>query len=109
MGGLVIKKAFILGHDIPELRPLVRRVCGIFFLATPHQGAGLAQTLNRILALALGSRPFVQDLSPDSPVLESINEEFPRHCSDLQLFSFFENKPVNYILGEVSSLRNSAR
>ena len=100
MGGLVIKKAFILGHAIPELKALVHRVCGIFFLATPHQGADLAQTLSRILAVALGPRPFLQDLSPDSPVLESINEEFPRHCSHLQLFSFFENKPMNYIVGK---------
>jgi WD40 repeat protein len=99
MGGLIIKKAFILGHEISDLKPLVRRVCSILFLATPHQGADLAQTLNRILNMTLGSRPFVQDLSPDSPVIESINEEFPRYCGHLQLFSFFENKPTNYVLG----------
>lgn len=99
MGGLVIKKAFILGHEIPELTSLVQRTCSIFFLATPHQGSDLAQTLGRILSLAPGSRPFVQDLSPYSPVLESINEEFPRYCSNLQLFSFFENKPTNYVIG----------
>ncbi|KAL4751309.1 hypothetical protein BDW72DRAFT_193001 [Aspergillus terricola var. indicus] len=100
MGGLVIKKAYILGHDIPEMRPLVSKVCAIFFLATPHQGANLAQTLSRILQVASGTRAFVQDLVPGSPALESINEEFPRHCSNLQLFSFFENKPMNYVIGK---------
>ncbi|KAL4968578.1 uncharacterized protein BDV14DRAFT_196880 [Aspergillus stella-maris] len=100
MGGLVVKKAYILGHDIPEMRPLVSSVCAIFFLATPHQGANIAQTLSRIVQIASGTRAFVQDLFPGSPALESINEEFPRHCSNLQLFSFFENKPMNYVIGK---------
>ncbi|KAF2261549.1 hypothetical protein CC78DRAFT_347471 [Lojkania enalia] len=99
MGGLVVKKAFILGHQIGEFESVVRRVFAIFFLATPHQGAGLADTLTRLLALAPGSRPFVHDLSPESPVLQSINEEFPRYCSSLQLFSFFENKPMKLGMG----------
>jgi WD40 repeat protein len=99
MGGLVVKKAFILGHQTWEFESVVRRIFAIFFLATPHQGAGLADTLSRLLALAPGSRPFVHDLSPESPVLQSINEEFPRYCSSLQLFSFFENKPMKLGIG----------
>lgn len=99
MGGLVIKKAFILAHDSEETRPLVRRIRAIFFLATPHQGADLAQTLSRLLQVVSGTRAFVQDLFPGSPALESINEEFPQLCGDLQLFSFYENKPMNYVFG----------
>ncbi|CAI7640645.1 unnamed protein product [Penicillium glandicola] len=98
MGGLVIKKAFIFAHDSEEMRPLVSRICAIFFLATPHQGAGLAQTLSRLLQVS-GTRAFVQDLFPGSPALESINEEFPQLCGNLQLFSFYENKPMNYVFG----------
>jgi WD40 repeat protein len=99
MGGLVAKQAFILGHQIREFEPIVRKIFAMFFLATPHQGSGLADTLSRLLLLAPGSRPFVQDLSPASPVLQSINEEFPRYCSALQLFSFFENKPMRIGIG----------
>jgi WD40 repeat protein len=96
LGGLVIKKAYILGHQIPEFQSLVGRVSAIFFLATPHQGAETAQTLSRIMALAPGSRPFINDLLPQSPVLQSINDEFPRHSANIQLFSFYETKAMNY-------------
>jgi WD40 repeat protein len=99
MGGLVIKKAFIFAHGSEEMKPLARRVCAIFFLATPHQGADLAQTLSRILQVVSGTRAFVQDLFPGSPALASINEEFPQLCRELQLFSFYENKPMNYVFG----------
>jgi WD40 repeat protein len=99
MGGLVIKKAFIFAHDSEEMKPLGRRICAIFFLATPHQGADLAQTLSRLLQVVSGTRAFVQDLFPGSPALESINEEFPQLCGNLQLFSFYENKPMNYVFG----------
>ncbi|KAI4693775.1 uncharacterized protein J4E84_002351 [Alternaria hordeiaustralica] len=99
MGGLVIKKAFVLGHQTKEFEGLIRNIFAIFFLATPHQGAGIADTLGRILALAPGSRPFVQDLSPESPVLQSINEEFPLYSSSLRLFSFYETEPMKIGIG----------
>ncbi|KAK7960538.1 GPI inositol-deacylase [Apiospora saccharicola] len=104
MGGLVIKKAFILGHQIAEFNHLVERTRAIFFLATPHQGADIAVVLNRILAIMPGAKttPFVNDLFPSSPVLQSINDEFPRLCdqsSSLQVFSFFETRAMNYGVG----------
>lgn len=99
MGGLVIKKAFILGNQIPAFHALIARIYTMFFLATPHQGAKIAQTLSRVLALAPGSRPFVQDLFPQSPVLQSINDEFPRYGSGLKLYSYYETKPMNYGIG----------
>ncbi|KAH9909774.1 hypothetical protein F4778DRAFT_712649 [Xylariomycetidae sp. FL2044] len=94
MGGLVVKKAYILGHQEAEFLPIVDRVCSIFFLATPHQGAALAQTLSK-LALLAGARPFVDDLLPQSEMLQSINEEFPRISSKLQLISFYETRPMS--------------
>lgn len=99
MGGLVIKKAYILGHRIPGFQPLVERVCAMFFLGVPHQGAAISQTLSRLLSLH-GSRPFVNDLFPSSPVLQSLNEEFPHLSRDLRLFSFFETRPMNYGIGK---------
>ncbi|KAK8042977.1 hypothetical protein PG994_013460 [Apiospora phragmitis] len=105
MGGLVIKKAFILGHQITEFNHLVERTRAIFFLATPHQGADIAVVLSRILAImpGAGATPFVNDLFPGSPVLQAINDEFPRLCdhrTSLQVFSFFETKAMNYGIGK---------
>ncbi|TPX18252.1 uncharacterized protein E0L32_002761 [Thyridium curvatum] len=99
MGGLVIKKAYSLGRQTPPFESVASRICALFFLATPHQGADLANSLDRILALIPGSRPFVKDIMPHSPVLQAINEEFPRYCGNLQLFSFFETKPMLYGIG----------
>ena len=66
MGGLVAKKAFILGHQTKEFETVARNIFAMFFLATPHQGAGIADTLAKILALAPGSRPFTG--IPGTPV-----------------------------------------
>ncbi|KAI0431581.1 hypothetical protein F5Y09DRAFT_187785 [Xylaria sp. FL1042] len=99
MGGLVIKKAYILAHQIPEYEKLAARIHAMFFLATPHQGAGIAQLLSRLLALS-GPRPFVDDLIPQSGMLQIINEEFPRYSDSLQLFSFFESQSIYYGVGK---------
>jgi hypothetical protein len=93
MGGLVVKKAYILGSREPEFKPVVDRVCSIFFLATPHQGAAIAQTLSRMAMFGL--RPFVEDLFPGSPLILSISEDFPGACGGIQLFSFYETWPMN--------------
>ncbi|KAM0334212.1 hypothetical protein ACHAQA_001233 [Verticillium albo-atrum] len=100
MGGLVIKKAYILGHQSATFQPVVRRIRAVFFLATPHQGADIANILSRILSLAPGSRPFVNDLLPQSPTLQAINAEFPQYSKDLHLFSFFETLAMNYVIGK---------
>ena len=100
MGGLVIKKAYILARQFQEFEQLAHRVNTIFFLATPHRGADLAQLLTKILSLSSGARPFVTDLHRNSLATQSINDEFPQHCKDLQLFSFYETLPTRYGLGK---------
>ncbi|KAF2969942.1 hypothetical protein GQX73_g3591 [Xylaria multiplex] len=99
MGGLVIKKAYILARQMLEYNELADRIHALFFLATPHQGAGIAQLLTRFLGLA-GPRPFVNDLHPQSLMLQVINEEFPRYSQSLQLFSFYETQSMYYGVGK---------
>lgn len=72
----------------------------IFFLATPHRGADLASLLTKILHVTSGVGPFVQNLHPNSLATQSINDEFPQHCQNLQLFSFYETVPTNHIVGK---------
>ncbi len=100
MGGLVIKKAFILARQHLDFEQLARRVRTIFFLATPHRGADLAQLLSKILQISSGARPFVTDLHRNSLATQSINDEFPQHCQGLQLYSFYETLATNYGLGK---------
>ena len=90
----MIKRAYILAKQKEDFKPLAGRVRTIFFLATPHQGAGLAQTLSLFLKLTPGARPFVKDLHRDSLEIQSINDEFPHHSEHLQLVSFYESLPI---------------
>ena len=100
MGGLVIKKAYILAQQFQEFESIAERFRAIFFLATPHRGSDLAALLTRILHVAHGARPFVQDLHRNSLATQSINDEFAHTCQKLQLFSFYETLPINYIIGK---------
>ncbi len=100
MGGLAIKKAYILAQQFQEFESSAERARAIFFLATPHRGTDLAALLSRILHVAHGARPFVQDLHRNSLATQSINDEFSHNCQKLQLFSFYETLPINYIIGK---------
>ena len=100
MGGLVIKRAYIMARQKEGYERLSRRVRAILFLATPHRGADLAQLLTKILNVSPGARPFVKDLHRNSLATQSINEEFPQYCQDLRLYSFYETLPMAYGLGK---------
>ncbi|KAG8525538.1 uncharacterized protein KY384_009182 [Bacidia gigantensis] len=100
MGGLVIKRAYILAKQKEEFHALADRIKAIVFLATPHQGADLAQVLSRILNLTPGSRPFLADLHRNSLAIRSINDEFPQYCQELQLRSFYETLPTSFHIGK---------
>ena len=93
MGGLVVKQTCLLAYREPEFKPVADRVCSIFFLATPHQGATIAQVLSRLTAV-IGTRPFVEDLFPQSPLIQSLSEDFPQISGHLQLLSFYETRPM---------------
>ncbi|KAI1635845.1 hypothetical protein F4809DRAFT_642075 [Biscogniauxia mediterranea] len=77
MGGLVIKKAFILSEDMPDFDG---RIQCIFFIATPHQDSNYASILNNILAISgvLSPRQYIADLTTGSISAQLINEEFVR-------------------------------
>ncbi|KAL8790816.1 MAG: hypothetical protein Q9213_000440 [Squamulea squamosa] len=100
MGGLVIKRAYILAQQKEDFASTARRIQAIFFLATPHRGADLAQLLTKILNITSGQRPFVTDLHRNSLATQSINDEFPQYSQDLQLFSFYETLPTSYGVGK---------
>ena len=57
MGGLVVKRAYIVGKHDPELSGIMAQVHGMFFLATPHQGSRYAKVLNKILPTAPTGAP----------------------------------------------------
>ncbi|KAI0376958.1 NACHT and WD domain protein [Hypomontagnella monticulosa] len=94
MGGLVVKKAFILAKDIPDFQDRIR--C-LFFLATPHRGSDYAKILNNILTASgiMSSRQYIADLTTGSTSTEQINVAFGKYANDLPIFSFYETLRMN--------------
>ncbi|TRX93965.1 hypothetical protein FHL15_005043 [Xylaria flabelliformis] len=93
MGGLVFKKAFIHGLLNDEFRDIVSMIKSVLFLATPHRGTDLAETLNKILTGSIfGHSPkdYVMELARKSPTIDELNESFRHHASKLRIFSFYE-------------------
>jgi pimeloyl-ACP methyl ester carboxylesterase len=99
MGGLVVKKAYVLGKHDSSYAGLIAQLHGIIFLATPHRGAQYAKILNNILSTApLGSTPkaYVAELDVHSSALQDINEQFRINCEELSLASFFETRKTSF-------------
>ncbi|KAI2623191.1 hypothetical protein GGR54DRAFT_629765 [Hypoxylon sp. NC1633] len=85
------------------------RVHLMFFLGTPHRGSDLAAILKRLSTIALGSKPFVSDLIPESSALRDINDTFRHYASDLRLWSFYETLPAPpRVLNKIVVERHSA-
>ncbi|KAF3482709.1 uncharacterized protein GIQ15_02033 [Arthroderma uncinatum] len=90
MGGIVVKKAYILAREDPKLKDLAGRIHTLYFLATPHRGSDLAKLLKRILGLSFSTKSFVNALTPASETIASINHSFGHLAGDLHLWTFCE-------------------
>ncbi|KAL2070557.1 hypothetical protein VTL71DRAFT_13583 [Oculimacula yallundae] len=93
MGGIVIKKAFMLAQEDQELKFLVDRIHTLCFLATPHSGSDMANMLTNIVKVCCGPKPFVGELRPNSESIASINDSFRHLAASLKLLSFYESNP----------------
>lgn len=94
MGGCIAKKAYVLARQNHIHEEFASRFHSMFFLGTPHRGSNLAVTLRNILQMAWGSKPYVDDLAPDSAILTAMNDDFRVYAYDLHLWSFFETVPM---------------
>ena len=96
MGGLLAKKACLLGQNDEHYKALVRSISAIIFLSTPHRGSNLAEILNRVLIASFQSaRNFITDLNRSSMALEEINEQFRHIAPRLSIWSFYETLPTS--------------
>jgi WD40 repeat protein len=102
MGGLVIKKAYLLARQDTAYEVLARRIHTMYFLATPHRGSSSAKLLSNVLRAAFSSRAYVADLKRSSSVIQSINEEFEKYSGGIVLWSFYETQKLK--LGVLSVL-----
>ncbi len=96
MGGLVVKQAYVLARQDPSLVELAKRMEAMVFLATPHKGSDLAQTLNNILrvSIALPTRSYISNLSHQNELLSLLNDSFRHYAADVSIYSFYESRPT---------------
>ncbi|KAH9907804.1 hypothetical protein F4778DRAFT_447789 [Xylariomycetidae sp. FL2044] len=96
MGGLVAKKALIIGKNDDYYSKMLSQVHGIMFLSTPHKGSIHAHALNNLLSLMVGSstKVYVSELETSSTSIEDISEQFRAICSPWQLISLYETIPT---------------
>ncbi|KAI0864304.1 NACHT and WD domain protein [Xylaria cubensis] len=95
MGGLVMKKAYILARQDATYKELSNRIHSMYFLATPHRGSDSARLLKNILQATALSRDYVGDLEMGSAALRSINDEFRQYSRDVSLWSFYETEKLS--------------
>ena len=102
MGGLVIKKAYLLARQDTSYELLAKRIHTVYFLATPHRGSASAKVLKNVLQAAYSSRAYVADLERSSSAIQLINEEFRNYSGDIVLWSFYETQKLK--MGVFSAL-----
>jgi hypothetical protein len=84
------------GQNDIEYEGIIKAITAITFLATPHRGTTLAQTLNRILDTTLisNSKQYISDLMKNSLTLQNLNEQFRHVAPRLDIVSFYETLPT---------------
>ncbi len=94
MGGLVVKEAYMQGQNDPEYESIIKAISAIIFLATPHRGTDLANTLNRILqsTMVTNSKQYISDLTKSSFALQKLNEQFRHIAPRLDIVSLYETQ-----------------
>ena len=93
----MVKKAYILGVIDPQYQDLMKNVGAMVFLATPHRGSALADSLNMLLSYSpLNHSPklYITELQKNSRTLHEINETFRHYASKVHIVSFFETVPT---------------
>ena len=101
MGGIVIKKAYLLAKNNQTFSMRKDEFKGILFLATPHSIGDPTDALGKLLGMSSQSAP---DLMRDFAQIHSINNDFRTCHQDLKLYSFRETRPTKFEAGKVSLL-----
>ncbi|BBU33392.1 hypothetical protein BTHE68_71260 (plasmid) [Burkholderia sp. THE68] len=94
MGGLVIKTAIVhaMTRSVKREEELVKRIRGVVFMATPHQGSDLANVATFVRALRTNRQ--VGDITAHDAHLRTLNQQFLAQLNKLHfdVRTFFETK-----------------
>ncbi|TAQ83812.1 hypothetical protein B7494_g7860 [Chlorociboria aeruginascens] len=101
MGGLVVKKAYIIGRSDDQYSEITSNIRAMLFLATPHKGSAFAEMLNNILRSTpkFSAKSYVSELEKSSNLLQDINEQFRTACNNIELVSLYETQKTSMGMG----------
>ena len=104
------RKFYVQVQQDPAFNSTRKRFRANFFQGTPHRGASLAQELMNIFqASCSGSKAFVAYQLKQPAFLQSINDKFGHCVEGMQLFSFYETKPMKMMMtSEIIVTQDSA-
>jgi tetratricopeptide (TPR) repeat protein len=96
LGGLVVKQLLREAADPgaePTWQAIGKRTRGVAFVATPHAGADLARTAER-LGLVTQATPVMADLTAHAPALRGLNEWFRGYVTQtgLRVLCYYETR-----------------
>lgn len=95
LGGLLAKEVIRQSSDSldDESKSICERTAAVMFLATPHQGAGMARVASK-LSMLLRASENIRDLEAHSPQLANLYDWYRQHSPRLGIATstFFENE-----------------
>lgn len=100
LGGLVFKQLVVRGHEQHDYYgPMLARLQGVVFMATPHRGLNLSfwDSLRPRIARAATfgfkcNTKLIKDLKADSEMLKRISDSFAYRGANLKIRSFYETE-----------------
>ncbi|KAK6855325.1 NACHT and WD domain protein [Apiospora arundinis] len=101
MGGLVFKKMYLEAQLDDRYAKIAEAIKAVVFLATPHRGADLSETLNKLLSVSFRNSPkqYVSELGKHGAFLRTVNDQFRHTAKHLQIFSFYETLQTSLGIG----------
>jgi pimeloyl-ACP methyl ester carboxylesterase len=112
LGGLVVKQMLRMYADSqnPKHRELAASVCGVVFLATPHQGARLASVMSSIFSLVMSKQ--AKQLQYDGEELVELQSGFANWAigANVDVRPFYETEKTGtlHIVDRVTANPNIA-
>ena len=95
IGGLVIKKAYMLARQRPAYKALSERFRAIFFLAAPYRGSDSPKLSTIISQIAYSSRAYVADLERGAGTVDW-QSILRNYAADVDLWSVYETQELKF-------------
>ena len=102
MGGLVVKQMLNTGNtqNIARYKKVTENTRGVVYIATPHDGAGLASLLNSPLKLIFRPNVTVAQLEKTHPTLMNLKDWYSNNARKLNIetLAFYEGYPTKNVI-----------